>query len=269
MLGTLIFSAFGLAMWIAAGVLLYFRRRQLRKTELMQQVQTSNAAEVSGLEPGTLAEVKGTLQCESPIISEMADKQCAYYISKVIREYQETRRDSDGDRKTTRRSEVIASNEQFAPFVVEDESGTVGVRGEGADVDAYQVMNRFEKDTGGGGSISLGGFTVNLGGGERTIGYRYQESILPVDEPVYVLGAVREYGEIGAPEEEDGEKRFLISYRSEVQLEKKFRRDALILTLIAAGLFLFGAAFIAVGVASALGYIEFENTAALILPVRS
>lgn len=96
MLGTLIFLAFGVAMLIAAGVLLYFRRRQLRKTELMQQVQTSNAADVSRLEPGTLAEVTGTLRCESPITSEMADKQCAYYISKVIREYQETRRDSEG-----------------------------------------------------------------------------------------------------------------------------------------------------------------------------
>lgn len=147
MLGTIIFLAFGIVMWVVAGVLLYFRRRQLRKTELMQQVQTSNAAEVSGLGPGTLAEVKGTLRCESPLKGEMAEKECAYYLSQVIREYQETRRDSDGDLKTTRRSEVIASNEQFAPFVVEDDTGAVGVRGEGAEVDAYEVMNRFERDT--------------------------------------------------------------------------------------------------------------------------
>ncbi len=267
MLGTLIFLVFGIVMWIAAGVLLYFRRRQLQKIELMQQVQTSNATDVSALDPGTPVEVKGTLRCESPLTSEMAEKECAYYISQVIREYQETERDASGDLETKRRSEVIASNEQFAPFVVEDDSGAVGVRGEDAEVDAYQVMNRFEHHRGGGTSISLGGFTVNLGGGDNTIGYRYKESILPVDEPVYVLGAVQNDGEIGAPEE--AEKRFLISYRSEEQLEKKFRRDALILTLIAAGLFLFGAIFVAVGLAAALGYIEFENTAALILPWRA
>lgn len=265
MLGTIIFLAFGIVMWVAAGVLLYFRRRQLRKTDLMQQVETSEAASVPDLAPGTLAEIKGTLRCESTLTSEMAEKECAYYISKVIREYQETRRDADGDSKTTRRSEVIASNEQFAPFVVEDASGTVGVRGEGAEVDAYQVMDRFEKDTGGR-TISLGGFTVNLGGRERTIGYRYQESILLVDEPVYVLGAVQRDGEIGAPADADGEKRFLISYRSEEQLAKKIKRDALVLTLIAAGLFVFGAAFVAVGVAAALGYIGLENTAILPLP---
>lgn len=49
----------------------------------------------------------------------------------------------------------------------------------------------------------------------------------------------------------------MISYRSEEQLAKKIKRDALVLTLIAAGLFVFGAAFVAVGVAAALGYIGF------------
>jgi hypothetical protein len=74
------------------------------------------------------------------------------------------------------------------------------VNAEGAEVDARQVVNRFERNTGNEGpSISLGGTTLNLGGGERTIGYRFTESILPVDAPVYVLGTVQESGEIGAP----------------------------------------------------------------------
>lgn len=48
-------------------------------------------------------------------------------------------------------------------------------------------------------------------------------------------------------------KRFLISYPSEEQLEKKYRRDALWLGLVALGLFLFGTIFVGVGVADALG----------------
>ena len=120
----------------------------------------------------------------------------------MIREYEDTDRDADGDLETTRRSEVLASNERFVPFVVEDESGVAGVRGECAEVDAMEVTNRFERDTGGAGSITLGGLTVNLGGGPRTIGYRDVESVLPVDSPVYVLGAVQEDREIGAPSEE-------------------------------------------------------------------
>lgn len=243
-----IFSVFGVVMLVAAGVLLHFRRRTLKKTELMRSVETSAARDVSSTAPGTLVEVKGTLRCESPLKSEMAEHTCAYYLSQVIREYEETDRDADGDLKTRRRSEVVASNERFAPFVVEDESGAVGVRGEGAEVDALEVTNRFERDTGGAGTISLGGLTVNLGGGARTVGYRYVENVLPVDASVYVLGSVQEDGEIGAPADEGEKGRFMISYRSEEQLEKKYRRDALILGLVALGLAVFGLIFLAVGV---------------------
>ena len=250
----IVFSSFGILAWVVVGVLLYFRRKTLRKTELMRRVETSAAADVPSVVAGTLVEVKGTLRCESPLKSEMAGQTCAYYSSRVIREYQETDRDADGDPQTRRRSETVASNERFAPFTVEDESGAVGVRGERAEVDALEVMDRFDPDPGEGTSTTtLGGLTLNLGGGEHTIGYRYVEGILPVDAPVYVLGAVREDGEIGAPQAEDEEGRFLISYRSEEQLEKKYRRDALWLGLIAAGLFAFGAIFVAVGVAAAVG----------------
>ncbi len=58
----------------------------------------------------------------------------------------------------------------------------------GAGVDALEVMNRFEHDTDGAGSVTLGG-------GERTSGVRHVESILPVAVPVYVLGIVQEEGE--------------------------------------------------------------------------
>ncbi|MGH3147608.1 MAG: E3 ubiquitin ligase family protein [Rubrobacter sp.] len=249
----IIFLLFGVAAWVAVGVLLYFRRKTLRKTEVMRRTETSAVSEVTGMAPGTHVEVKGDLRCESPLESEMAAHTCAYNLSQVIREYQDTHRDADGDLETRRRTEVVASNERFAPFAVEDGSGTIGVRGEGAEVDALEVMNRFERDTGGSGSVTLGGLTVNLGAGERTIGYRYVESVLPVDAPVYVLGAVQEDREIGAPPSGSEEERFLISYRSEEQLEKKFRRDALWLGLIALGLFVFGAIFVAVGVAAALG----------------
>lgn len=252
MLMAVIFSIVGIVVWVAAGVLLYFRRKTLGKIELMRSVQTSAASKVSTTAPGTLVEVKGTLRCENPLKSEMAEQTGASYLSQVMREYEVTDRDSDGRSKTRRHSEVVASNERFAPFVVEDESGAVGVRGEGAEVDALEVMNRFERDKGGAGTITLGGMTVNLGGGSRTIGYRYVEKIQPVDSPVYGLGAAQEDGQVGAPSEEGEGARFLISYRSEEQLEKKFKRDALWQGLIAVGLFLFGLIFLAVGVGTAV-----------------
>ena len=95
-------------------------------------------------------------------------------------------------------------------------------------MDARQVANRFERNAGGNGpSISLGGATIQLGGGERTLGYRYTESILPVDAPVYVLGTVQGGGGIGASPPGDAGQRFVVSHRSEEALGQSLGRTVL------------------------------------------
>jgi hypothetical protein len=213
--------------FLAAGIaLLYFRNKNKQKAALMGQTETSGASDVSGLAPGTLVEVKGTLRCKEPLTSEMAGERCAYYSSKVIREYMERDYDDD-DVGSDRRSEVVAHNEQFAPFTVEDSTGSVAVNAEGAELDVKQVVNRFDRNTGSEGpSISLGGATINLGGGERTLGYRYTETILPVDAPVYVLGSVQQGGGIGTPSGDEGH-RFVVSHRSEEALGQSLGKTVL------------------------------------------
>ena len=67
MLFVLIFAGFGILMWVAAGALFYARRKQLRKSDLMRQVKTSQAAEVATLSAGTPVEVKGFVRCEEPL----------------------------------------------------------------------------------------------------------------------------------------------------------------------------------------------------------
>lgn len=243
MLFMTIFAVFGVLMWVAAGVLVHLRRKQLRKTGLMDKTPTSRAADAAGAAPGTPVEVEGTLRCLEPLKSEMANRLCAYHLSRVIREYRETERDVDGDLKTRRRSRVVASNERFAPFVVEDDSGTVGVRPKGAEVDAVEVVDRFEENEGRSRGLVLGGVSVVLGEGEDTIGHRHVESVLPVDSPVYVLGYATGDGGIGAAPAEDGATHFLISHRSQEQLGKKYKRDALVLSLVAVGLFVAGGLF--------------------------
>jgi len=248
MVAFLILLLFAVIFLVAGGVLLYFRNRTKQKSALMSQTETSSSAEVSGLAPGTLVEVKGTLRCEEPLTSEMAEKSCAYYSSKVMREYMERDYDDD-DHGSDRRSEVVAQNEQFAPFVVEDDSGTVAVNAEGAEVDAKQVVNRFDRNTGKEGpSISLGGATINLGGGERTIGYRYTESILPIDAPVYVLGTVQEGGGIGAPSTGEEGHRFVVSHRSEEALGQSLGKTVLWLGVGGAGALVLGVVLLVIGI---------------------
>ena len=250
----LILLLFAVIFLVAGGVLLYFRNKNKQKAALMGQTETSNAVDVAGLSPGTLVEVKGTLRCESPLTSEMASERCAYYASRVTREYLERDYEDDDDVGSDRRSEVIAHNEQFAPFFVEDASGTVAVNAEGAEMDARQVVDRFERNTGSEGpSISLGGTTIHLGGGERTIGYRYSESIMPVDAPVYVLGAVQHDGRIGAPESGSKEHRFVVSHRSEEALGQSLGKTVLWLGIGGIGAVVLGVVLLAIGVLVLVG----------------
>jgi hypothetical protein len=248
----LILLLFAVIFLVAGGALLYFRNRAKQKAALMGQTETSNASDVSGLAPGTLVEVKGTLRCEEPLTSEMAGERCAYYSSKVVREYLERDHDDD-DVGSDRRSEVVAHNEQFAPFTVEDSTGSVPVNAEGAEVDARQVVNRFERNTGGDGpSISLGGATIQLGGGERTLGYRYTESILSVDAPVYVLGAVQDGG-IGGPISSDQGQRFVVSYRSEEALGQSLGKTVLWLGVGGIAALVVGVILLVVGILVLVG----------------
>jgi hypothetical protein len=126
------------------------------------------------------------------------------------------------------------------------------VNAEGAEVDARQVVDRFERGTGEvGSSISLGGATIQLGGGERTLGYRYTESILPVDAPVYVLGTVQEGG-IGAPSGEEG-PRFVFSHRSEEALEQSLGKTVLWLGVGGMAALVVGVILLVVGVFALTG----------------
>jgi hypothetical protein len=76
MLFALVFLGAGIAIWVAAGVLLYSMRKQLRKTDLMRRVETSQVFEVAGLSVGMPVEVKGTLRCEETLKCEMAGHEC-------------------------------------------------------------------------------------------------------------------------------------------------------------------------------------------------
>ena len=254
MVAFLILLLFAIIFLVAGGVMLYFRNRTQQKAGLMTQTQTSNASEVSTLAPGTLVEVAGTLRCEEPLTSEMSGKTCAYYVATVTREYLERDHDDDDSPGSDRRTEIISQNEQFVPFSVEDATGSVPVSGEGAEVDARQVVNRFERNTGNEGpSISIGGATLNLGGGERTIGYRFTESILPVDVPIYVLGTVQENGEIGAPQPGNKEHRFVVSHRSEEALGQSLGKTVRWLGVGAIGAFVGGLVLLVVGIFVLLG----------------
>src|SRR5918912_1256061 len=175
----LILLLFAVIFLVAGVALLYFRSRNKQKATLMGQTETSSASDVSGLAPGTLVEVKGTLRCEEPLLSEMAKTSCAYYLSTVTREYLESDYGDDDDVGSDRRSETLSQNEQVAPFAVEDATGSVAVAAEGAEVDAKQVVNRFERDASG---LSIAGIPVRDGLTFDQFGPTLEQEVVEVRE---------------------------------------------------------------------------------------
>ena len=251
MLWLIVVFVVALAFWAVGGLLLYVRHRTSRKVDLMRQTQTTDASGISAYSPGTSVEVKGTLRCENPLQSEMAEESCACYISRVTREFVRSSGSSSDNTPGSHHSrqtgsETLSKNAQAVPFFVEDSTGRVEVHPQGSEVDAQKVVDRFEPSASPG--FTLGGDPVPFDEDANTLGYRYTESVLPIDSPVYVLGVVREDGGIGAgpgpvdapveelplmkggelastlPSSRDKERRFVISHRSEEALGQDLAR---------------------------------------------
>ncbi|MDQ3437536.1 MAG: E3 ubiquitin ligase family protein [Actinomycetota bacterium] len=279
MLWLIVLLVVALGFWAAGGLLLYVRHRTRRKVDLMRQTQTTSASEMSAFSPGTPVEVKGTLRCESPLQSEMAEETCACYFSRVTREYVRSSGHSSDDspgshhsRQTA--SETLSESVRAVPFFVEDSTGRVEVHPQGSEVDAQEVVDRFEPSASPG--FTLGGAPVPFDEEANTLGYRYTESVLPIDAPVYVLGVVREEGGIGAgpgpvnapveelplmkggelastlPSSRDKERRFVISHRSEEALGQDLARTVFWMAVAAGGALALGAIAAVAGVILAI-----------------
>lgn len=257
----MIFIPIGLA--ATAVVLFLIGRAQSRKAGDMASVETSRAAdlvreaadvagEIGSGSFARAAEVKGVVECDSPLRSEISGTECVWYKSVVKREYEETytERDSDGRTRTgTRRgSEIVSSNERRTPFRLRDESGAVDVDPEGATMEGERVASRFEQGDRGP-SLSFGKFSVSLsalGPGRRTLGYNLEEWAVALGKRLYVLGEASDSGgrlRVGKPGAKGG--RFIISLKSEEELTRSARTGSTVLSVVA-GVLAAGAAVVAV-----------------------
>lgn len=203
---------------------------ETRKVSEIKSISGEVAAELGAGSFNEVLEVKGTLKCARPLKSALKGEPCAHFEMEVIREYEERveRVDSEGRRRmeTVRRSETLSSDRQSVEFVVDDGSGEIEIRPEGADIDSVQVLDKFEpgeSQHGGGAMIRYGNFSLSVGhssgGQRRTLGYRYRERVLPLERRVYVLGECRDDdGTLAIRRPTDSEKRFIISLKSEEEL---------------------------------------------------
>ena len=196
--------------------------RACRRKRLIDNLPTSKA---QGVFIG-LVELKGTAQCAEPLVSYLAAVPCVYYAFDVqeswSRQVTETVTDEKGNTRTVTRTESgwssVLSRTEMTPFYVQDETGSVLVRPEGARVEALgvfaQTCNRFDPlyyAKGPAGAI----FDSD---GVR----RFTEQAIPVQAPVFLVGQARERGDVVAPEiaADPRAADFLISVRTEEQVSR-------------------------------------------------
>jgi hypothetical protein len=221
---------------------------QMKSTETsqageLQEISASVAKDIGAGSFNQITEVKGTVQCGSPLISELAKADCVYYAMRVTREYEETYWDTDSNgnrvQRTRRGGDTVAQNTRSVPFYVRDESGTIKVNPEGASYVTEKAYSRFEPGEASGQSLRIGGLTINLGGiigntNRRTIGYRYEEDIIPLNRDVYVLGeAADASGELCLQKPSGKGKKFIISVKSEEELIRGAKGAMTVLLILA------------------------------------
>jgi len=184
---------------------------------LMRATETTPAAHVAKLPPGSLVELKGRLRCASPVIGELSNAACAHFVSTVERDYEFVEYDSH--RKTScckRKTEIVKTTTLFAPFEIEDASGRARVSPESAMIEGIEAVAREDvrRQAAEGESVmqtALGAINNT----NRTLCFRYKETHLPVDVDIYVLGVVGEDRCISAQTHGTKGQRFLISVNSE------------------------------------------------------
>lgn len=246
----------GVLALVAGAVCAYFAQTARARQHAMITTETLSAQELGALQqaavqaagPGAFryrVEVTGRLCAggSGPLTSELAKVDCVWHRHVVTRKYWETRRDSKGSTRRVSRTEIMSQHTSGQPFLVQDPSGVVTVYPGGVLVDgAQKVLDRFERDTGGGATtLQLGKFRMSIPSDDSgTDGYQYEEWVLRPGRRVYVLGEASDAtGELAVTEPQ------IVSTRTEAELLARSRsrqRTFTIAALVAA----------AVGLASAV-----------------
>ncbi|HAC62297.1 MAG TPA: E3 ubiquitin ligase [Cyanothece sp. UBA12306] len=224
----------GFMLIVIAFILFFVRRNQKNKLKYLglansytikslQNIVNQVAGEIGGGSLRDYIKIRGIIECDRPLISELKRELCVYYKMKVVREYEEevTKQNSEGKTITEieKKTATISEKNRSTPFYITDENQGILVDPEKANIETIQVLDQFQTED------NLSNFSLELGlfGRQgKTIGYHHNESILPLGYRVLVLGtATDEDGVITIRQPTDSKKPFIISLKSEEQLTKE------------------------------------------------
>lgn len=194
----------------------------------LEKFQQQVAQEIGSGSWREYVQVCGQVTTPEPLFSEVKRIPCVYYKTIVTREYQKERPDQrNGRDRPERHSEIIGRHEQSTLFRLRDHQGEIEVNPLGAEIEAVQVLDELRPaDKPHAFAVSLGFLSLNWRfGNSTTVGYRYQEWVLPLGQPVSVVGMASDQGGVlRLQKPQNREQKFIISLSFEDQLMQQYKR---------------------------------------------
>ena len=225
----------GLVLLVISVVFFFEWQKTIKKVQALKDTETSSVDQLSQMsqsiakELGTVGafkeqvEVKGIIHSSNPIIAQLSQRPCVYAKMQVVEKYEETyyQTDDEGNRqkKTRPGSTILANNTLQINFQLDDDTGKIRINPNDAEIEAVEVVNRYELAQNQKSSLSFGGFNLDISshnsGDKRILGYQYNEWILPVESQIYVLGEISDSdGHLVIHQPLDKNNRFLITHKS-------------------------------------------------------
>jgi len=245
---------------IITGSICWFRRHQLNQQVLdIKETETSKIQELQEMAQGIneelgesgvfsqQVEVKGRTRSEDPLTANVSGKPCVYCHTIITEKYEEEveieNDEGEIEIESQEQEEEVTNSVNYTPFWVEDETGQIVVSpDENTQIEGIQVLDHFESDEDDEMEIEIGNLEIELPmQSDETLGYHYQETILPLDTQVYVLGeASNSDGQLEIRQPSDEGNSFIITHKSEEKLLKDKRDRIKNYTIASTLTFFFG-----------------------------
>ncbi len=209
--------------WIGLAIAVFSLFASLRACRRKRLIDNLPTSKTQGVFIG-LVELKGAAQCEQPLVSYLAAMRCVHYSFDIEERWSrlvtETESDGKGGTRTVTRTESgwtqVASRTESTPFYVQDDTGSLLVRPEGARIEALGVFNETCSPS----NPLYYGKGPASGVMDSDHVRRFSEKAIPLQVPLFIVGQARERQDVVAPEIAADPKasEFLISVRSREQV---------------------------------------------------
>lgn len=225
---------------IAAGTFFMGRSTQRRRGQLLgvETLSTGTIKDLCAAASGAAGagafrhpvEVAGTAEAGPTglLTSELSHAECVWHRHKVTRRYRHQETDSQGKRTTSTREEVVAELTTEDAFELRDAAGTITVIPTRVVDGATKSLSEFREPTthDEGATVRVGPLEIDLGGGDNTLGFEYEEWILKPGTTVFVHGEATDASGALAIAEPAGKSKLVISTKSETQLLDAAEKEA-------------------------------------------